>query len=201
MIEFIVDWITGFISGVGYFGVFLLMVFESMVMPIPSEAVMPFAGYLVAIGTYNFWTMVVISGLASIAGSLISYAMGYYGGYPVVHRVGRFLFLNESHLRWTHRWFERHGSATIFISRFIPVVRHLISIPAGVAKMSLKKFVFYTAIGATMWNSFLLWLGVRLAEHWDLIGKYSKVLDVIVIVVIVGYLFFHFRHARKPTRK
>ncbi|MFH1134004.1 MAG: DedA family protein [Nanoarchaeota archaeon] len=193
MIEFVVDLIVSIISAIGYLGIFVLMVFESMVLPVPSEAVMPFAGYLVAQGRFDFWAAVLVSGIASVVGSLIGYAMGYYGGYPIVHKVGKYLFLNEHHLKWTERWFKRHGSLTILISRFIPIVRHLISIPAGVAKMDLKKFILFTAVGATLWNAFLLYVGMRLADHWELIGEYSRYLDVVVVLAVIAYLFFHFR--------
>ena len=200
MIEFIVTWITQFIHTIGYLGVFILMVFESMFLPVPSEAVMPFAGFLVSQGTFSFWTVVLVSTLGSIVGSLISYAIGYYGGYPFTERLGKYFFLNKRHLAWTHKFFEKRGSLTIFISRFIPVVRHLISIPAGVAKMDLKRFVFFTTIGAAIWNTFLLYVGIKLAENWTVIMKYTKVLDIIVIVVIIVYVALHFGHAVKKRK-
>lgn len=201
MIEFLVSWITQFIHTIGYIGVFILMTLESMVAPVPSEAVMPFAGFLVSQGTFSFWMVVLVSTLGSIVGSLISYAIGYYGGYPFVEKLGKYFFLNKRHLEWTHKFFEKKGSLTIFISRFIPVVRHLISIPAGVAKMNLKRFVFFTAIGACIWNTFLLYVGIKLAENWTVIMKYTKVLDIIVIVGIVLYVGLHFGHAVKKHRK
>jgi membrane protein DedA with SNARE-associated domain len=201
MIEFLVAWITQAIQAVGYVGVFILMAFESMILPVPSEAVMPFAGFLVSQGTFSFWTVVLVSTLGSIAGSLISYAIGYYGGLPFVHRLGKYFFLNKRHLEWTHRFFEKKGSLTIFVSRFIPVVRHLISIPAGVAKMDLKRFIFFTTIGAAIWNTFLLYVGMKLAENWTVITKYTKFLDIAVIVIIVAYIFLHVRHAAKKRKK
>ncbi|MBU0980423.1 MAG: DedA family protein [Nanoarchaeota archaeon] len=200
MIEFLVEYITLFIDKIGYIGIFVLMVLESMIAPIPSEAVMPFAGYLVTQGRFDFWTAAIISGLASVVGSLIGYYMGYVGGYPIVRKVGKYLFLDEGHLKWTERFFKKYGSITIFTARFIPVVRHLISIPAGIARMDLKRFVFYTAIGATIWNTFLLYVGFRLAEHWHLITEYSRPLDMIVLAVIAIYLMIHVRKWLRASR-
>ena len=145
---------TWFINQCSYAGVFLLMTLESMVAPIPSELVMPFAGFLIFTGQFGVVPVMVASTLGSIVGSLLSYGMGMLGK-PVVLRYGRYLLLNVHHLEWTEKFFLRHGGKTIFISRFIPVVRHLISIPAGLARMPLIPFILYTAVGATLWNGFL----------------------------------------------
>ena len=137
---------TLFINQCSYVGIFLLMTLESMVAPIPSELVMPFAGFLIFTGQFNVVPVMVASSLGSIVGSLLSYGMGMLGK-PVVLRYGRYLLLNPHHLEWTEQFFLRHGGKTIFISRFIPVVRHLISIPAGLARMPLIPFILYTAGG------------------------------------------------------
>ena len=132
------------ISFLGYGGVFFLMILESMVFPIPSELIMPFAGFLIARGEMNFPLVIIFSTLGSLVGSLISYYIGKYGGNKVVLRFGKYMFLDETDLMKTEKWFSEKGEKTVFISRFIPVVRHLISIPAGIGKMDLKKFCFYT---------------------------------------------------------
>src|SRR3989338_6868184 len=131
---------TQVIASAGYAGVFILMVLESMVAPVPSELVMPFAGFLVADGKFNFWVVVLVSTLASITGSLISYFIAFFGGKELIHRFGKFVLLDKEELEWTEGWFRKRGSITILVSRFIPVVRHLISIPAGLARMDLKRF-------------------------------------------------------------
>jgi membrane protein DedA with SNARE-associated domain/uridine phosphorylase len=143
---------TWFINQCSYVGIFLLMTLESMVAPIPSELVMPFAGFLIFTGQFEVVPVMVASSLGSIVGSLLSYGMGMLGK-PVVLRYGRYLLLNPHHLEWTEQFFFRHGGKTIFISRFIPVVRHLISIPAGLAYVI--PFILFTFAGATLWNGFL----------------------------------------------
>ena len=176
---------TWFINQCGYVGVFLLMALESMVAPIPSELVMPFAGFLIFTGEFNVVPVIVASTLGSIVGSLLSYGLGMLGK-PVVLRYGRYLLLNPHHLEWTEKFFARHGGKTIFISRFIPVVRHLISIPAGLARMPLIPFILYTAVGATLWNGFLTYLGFRLRQNWPVIQKYTHILDYFVVAGLIG---------------
>src|SRR3989344_9038650 len=164
IVEKIVEYITIGMSIGGYFGLFILMALESMIAPVPSEVVMPFAGYLVLQGRFDFWIVLLVSGLGSIFGSVLSYYIGFYGGRPFVLRYGKYLLLDKEHLEWTENWFRKQGNKTIFISRFIPVVRHLISIPAGIAKMAIHKFVIYTFLGATIWNFILLYAGFKLGE-------------------------------------
>ncbi|OHE31312.1 MAG: hypothetical protein A3K40_08105 [Syntrophobacterales bacterium RIFOXYC2_FULL_60_23] len=192
---------TWFINQCSYVGVFLLMTLESMVAPVPSELVMPFAGFLIFTGEFSVVPVLVASTLGSILGSLLSYGMGMLGK-PVVLRYGRYLLLNVHHLEWTEQFFLRHGGKTIFISRFIPVVRHLISIPAGLARMPLIPFILYTAVGATLWNMFLTYLGFRLKQNWQLIQKYTHILDYFVVAGLIGatlYLVWKIKRARTPA--
>jgi membrane protein DedA with SNARE-associated domain len=199
--EAICNYNTWFINQCSYAGVFLLMALESMVAPVPSELVMPFAGFLIFTGHFDPVAVMVASSLGSVVGSLLSYGMGMLGE-PVVHRYGRYLLLNPHHLEWTKNFFERQGGKTIFFCRFIPVVRHLISIPAGLARMSLVPFIIYTAVGATMWNGFLTYLGVRLKENWRLIQQYTHILDYVVVaglVLVAAYFVWKVKEARKPA--
>lgn len=192
---------TSAIASTGYLGIFILMVLESMVAPVPSELVMPFAGFLVADGKLNFWLVIVVSSLASITGSLISYFVAYFGEKELIHKFGRFVFLDKEELGWTERWFRKHGSITILISRFIPVIRHLISIPAGLARMDLKRFILFTAVGATAWNTFLLWVGMQLRERWEIVHKYSNQLDILVIaVIVVAVAYYAYRHVKRHRK-
>jgi len=192
---------TLFINQCSYIGIFLLMTLESMIAPIPSELVMPFAGFLIFTGHFDPVAVVVASTLGSIVGSLLSYGLGMLGE-PVVLRYGRYLLLNPHHLEWTKNFFERHGGKTIFISRFIPVVRHLISLPAGLARMSLIPFILYTTAGATLWNGFLPYLGVRLRENWWIIQRYTHILDYFVVAGLIGagiYLVLKLKQARNAA--
>lgn len=169
-----------------YAGAFLLMALESMIVPVPSEAVMPFVGFLVTDGKWNLWLALLSSTLGSLVGSLLSYWMGYYGGKPLVLKVGKYLLLNRYDLELTERYFSRRqGVLTVFIARFIPVIRHFISIPAGMGKMRLLPFLTVTLIGATLWNGFLLVLGMRLREHWTVVQKYSHQVDIVIVVLAV----------------
>ena len=200
MVEHLAEYFTYIIKQGGYPGAGFLMALESMVAPVPSELVMPFVGYLVADAKFGLVPSVLATSLGSIIGSLASYYMGYYGGRPVVLKVGRYLLLNKEHLEWTERWFARHGTWTIFASRFIPVVRHLISIPAGIGRMRLLPFAAYTLVGATIWNSFLLWCGIKLRENWTLVETYSRQVDIVMAIIlgaaVVWFVVAHVRRAR-----
>ncbi len=195
--EFLIHYFTLIISKLGYFGVGLLMTLESMVAPVPSEAVMPFAGFLWFDKKFTFWGLVLASTLGSIIGSLISYYLGAWGGRPLIKKFGKYLFLNEHHLEATERFFSKYGDKAIFISRFIPVVRHLISIPAGIGRMNLLKFSLYTIFGAAIWNSFLTYLGYYLGSNWEIIRKYSEVLDIVIIAFLAGIILYFFFKKRR----
>jgi membrane protein DedA with SNARE-associated domain len=199
--EFIAEHVTAFIAATGYITVFIAMMMESMVFPIPSEAVMPFAGFLIFEGKLSFLGVITVSTLASIVGSLISYAMGYYGGRPFINKFGKYFLLDHEELEYTERFFGKHGDLTILISRFIPVVRHLISIPAGTGRMGLVKFIIYTTVGAGMWNSILTITGYYLRQNWSSVMKYSHVVDLVILAILIGlFLIFVIRQVRKYRR-
>lgn len=198
------EFVTGVIELLGYPGLVFLMALESMVVPLPSELVMPFAGFLVAKGSMTFGGVVGFSTLGSLIGSLLSYAMGYYGGRPVVLKIGKYLFLNPAHLEATERWFKAKGEVTIFVSRLIPVVRHLISIPAGMGRMALGKFCVFTVAGAALWNAILTYFGYLLGENWELIRRYSEKVSLAVagllVVGAVAWVAFHLKNSKKKNR-
>jgi len=180
-------------SSLGYSGLVLMMALESMIAPVPSEVVMPFAGFLVVEGRFTFLGATLASSLGTLLGSLLSYAIGRWGGYPLALKFGKYLLLDKHHLDITQAWFEKRGELTVFVCRFVPVVRHLISIPAGVAGMNLWRFGVFSVVGGTLWNIILLYAGVRLGERWDLIEKYTHELDYMAlaaIVVIAGWWFW-----------
>jgi len=192
---------THVIGSIGYLGVFLLMVSESMVLPTPSEAVMPFAGFLVAEGTLSAVGVVVFATLGSIVGSLASYAIGLYGGRPFVERFGKYLLLDRRDLEMTDRFFHRRGALTILIARFIPVVRHLISIPAGIGRMGLGAFVAFTVAGAGIWNAFLTFCGYLLQRNWQTVMRYSHLIDYAVLVFLVALVALYVaRHLLRRAR-
>ncbi|MFH1207612.1 MAG: DedA family protein [Patescibacteria group bacterium] len=168
-----------------------------MILPVPSEAVMPFAGFLWFDHKMSFMMIALVSTFGSIVGSLISYWIGASGGRPLVRKFGKYLLLNEEHLNKTERFFQKYGDKTIFFSRFIPVVRHLISIPAGIGRMGLKKFILYTIIGAAIWNSFLAYLGYLLGSNWGVIRRYSEIIDIIIIIAILAAIWYFIYKLRK----
>lgn len=177
-----------------YAGACLLMALESMIAPVPSEAVMPFVGFQVADGKWNLWLAMLATSLGSIIGSLLSYWMGYAGGKPAVLRFGKYLLLNVHDLEMTERYFHRRqGLMTVFIARFIPVIRHFISIPAGIGKMPLVPFLLVTFLGSTLWNGFLLALGMKLREHWTVVQRYSHQVDIVIVVLAVIVLVWFYR--------
>jgi membrane protein DedA with SNARE-associated domain len=184
----ITEWIAttavAMISATGYPGIFILMTMESMVFPVPSEAVMPFAGFLIVDGQFSFSGVIAASTIGSIVGSLISYSIGFYGGKPFIQKFGKYLLLNVHHLEVSEKFFAKRGDITILISRFIPIVRHLISIPAGFGKMNIWKFSIYTIIGAGCWNAFLTYVGYSLKNNWSEVMKYSHIIDLVVVGVL-----------------
>jgi membrane protein DedA with SNARE-associated domain len=189
------------ISSLGYAGVFALMAAESMIIPIPAELVMPFAGFLVAQGTFGMGWVFAASTLGSLTGSLLSYAMGRAGGNRLVLHFGRYLLLDASDLKRAEDYFGRRGEGTIFVGRLIPVIRHLISIPAGIGRMNLRKFVLYTAAGASLWNMFLAGLGYVLGQNWRAIRHYTEPVSVAVAALLAaGAVWFVWHHVRHKTR-
>lgn len=193
----ILDWLArvslDIVQELGYPGVFVLMVLESMVFPVPSEAVLPPAGWLAWEGEMDLWLALVAATLGTIVGSLLSYAMGWYGVRPMLERWGKYIFVSPHHLDMTHRFFEKRGAGwAIFLSRFVPVVRHLISIPAGSARMHLGTFVLATAAGGAIWNLILLYAGYKLGQNWHQVtefiegSKWFTLAFVVLVIATVG---------------
>lgn len=200
--EFLATYITAFIHQTWYITVFLGMMMESMIFPVPSEAIMPFAGFLIAMKQFSLRWVILISTAGSIVGSLISYAIWYYGGKPFIRKFGKYFLLDQEELEGTEHFFKKRWSITILISRFIPVVRHLISLPAGMGKMNLTKFIVYTLVGAGLRNTFLALVGKYLKENRELVMKYSKIVDVVVLVILVGIVArFVYRQVSKRMKR
>ena len=189
--ESLVNIIVNFIGNTGYASITILMALESMVVPVPSEAVMPFAGFLIVSGEFNFALVILFSTAGSIIGSLISYYIGKWGGRPFIEKYGGYILLDKHHLDLTEKYFNKRGDITILICRFIPVVRHLISIPAGIGRMNLPKFLLYTLIGAAIWNTFLASIGFVLKSNWTEVMKYSNIIDICIVLAIVGAVGYY----------
>lgn len=201
MFTFLIEFFVEIISKGGYWGVGFLMALESMIAPVPSEAVMPFAGFLWFEGQMTFLGIVISSTIGSIIGSLLSYFIGLYLGRPLVFKYGKYLLLNAHHFIVTEKFFHRFGGKAVLISRFVPVVRHLISIPAGATKMNIWQFSFYTIIGAGIWNAFLAYMGFLLGENWLKIREYSEILDIFIVIIIIAAIVYFVRKTLMDRKK
>lgn len=190
--------ISAVVGATGYAGIAFLMALESTMVPLPSELVMPFAGFLAAEGRFNIWLVIFFSSVGSLAGSLVSYYIGKFGGIPLVKNLGKYLLVDEGDLETSERWFSKYGEATIFICRFIPVIRHLISIPAGVARMDVRKFCIYTIVGAAIWNAILTYTGYLLRENWEVLHHYMRPVSIVIFFILsIAFAIFFYKHVAK----
>jgi len=199
----LINWLVTTIGAMGYTGIFLLMAMESSIFPIPSEIVMPPAGYLAQQGKMNM-TLVILSGtLGSLVGAYANYFVARWLGRPLLIRYGKYVWITEEHFDRVEKFFLVHGEISTFVGRLLPVVRHLISLPAGLANMNHLKFTAYTLLGAAIWVSVLSWIGYFIGENQELIARYSEhaVIDVIIFsILLVGiYIAIHRRKARGQT--
>ncbi len=180
---------TDFIDATGLAGVFVLMTLESACIPVPSEAIMLFAGFNVSKGEMTLFGIVAAGSLGNLVGSLIAYAAGYYGRLELLDR-NRLLHVNRKHLEWADRWFERHGSATVFFTRMLPIIRTFISLPAGVARMPLGRFVAFTLAGSIPWVLMLGLIGREVGDRWEEWQSHLHYADYAVAVAIVASIVY-----------
>lgn len=179
--------ITAWIAQAGYTGLFFLIAGESSLLPIPSEIVLPFAGFLIFSGKMTFWLAVFVAIVGQLFGSAISYTIGYYGGRPLVLNYGKYFLLNKKHFEHVESWFSRHGVQAVFFGRLLPIVRTIISFPAGITKVNFKKFMFYSTLGIIPWTIFLMYIGFKLGDKWQSI---IATFDKFQLVVIAGMFVF-----------
>ena len=187
--------VVNLIDALGYVGLAIVVALENVFPPIPSEVILPLAGYLAAQGRMTFVGAVVASTVGSVAGALILYAVGYALGERrirgLVRRHGRWAMVDEEDLDKAQAWFDRHGRTAVLIGRLAPLVRSLISIPAGVARMPLLSFVAYTTLGSGIWNALLIAAGWFLGDNWEVVSGYQKTFgDVVVAALCVGVVWF-----------
>lgn len=191
---------TDVIGTYGYWAVFVLMMLESALIPIPSEVTMVFGGFLASRGELDFFWVGMIGALANVVGSWLAYWLGIWGGRPLIERWGRYVFLRPHDIDRAHDWFERHGEAAVFVSRLLPVVRTFISLPAGVARMPFGKFTLYTFLGCIPWSFALAWGGFVLGENWETVLRYGEPITwgvaVVVAAVVVWFVAKRIRERR-----
>jgi membrane protein DedA with SNARE-associated domain len=201
MFEWIEHFIVDVLGQYGYYAVFVLMVLESALIPIPSEVTMVFGGFLVSRGELSFFWVGMVGAVANVIGSWLAYWLGYVGGRPLIRRWGRYVFLREHELDRAHDWFERHGEVTVFVSRLLPVVRTFISLPAGVARMPFGKFTLYTFLGCLPWSFALAWAGVLLGDNWETFIRYGEPISIGIGVVLVGLVGWWLIRRRARARR
>ncbi|MDQ3240773.1 MAG: DedA family protein [Actinomycetota bacterium] len=181
----IVNFAVGVVGDLGLVGVFVLMVLESACIPIPSEATMLFAGFNVAEGEYSLFLAVAVASVANLVGSWIAYGVGRAGRVDLIEKHGRKLGISPKHLETADRWFQRHGDATVFFTRLLPIIRTFISLPAGVARMPFWRFSLLTLAGCIPWMLMLTYIGVKVGERWRQWQGYLHYVDYVVAALIV----------------
>jgi membrane protein DedA with SNARE-associated domain len=192
----IVNAATDFIGSTGLPAVFLLMVLESACVPIPSEAIMLFAGFSVSEGELTLIGIIVAGVLGNLVGSWIAYAVGYYGRLDLLEK-NKLIHISPKHLKWADDWFERYGSATVFFSRMLPIVRTFISLPAGVAKMPFWRFTLLTLAGCVPWVTGLALIGRSVGDNWEEWREHLHYLDYVVLAaIVVGVIYLIVRRRR-----
>lgn len=176
------------ISDSGYFGITSLMAIESACIPVPSEIIMPFAGFLTISGKLSLLLVIVWGAVGNLIGSIIAYAVGACGGRPFIEKYGKYVLVGKDELDKSQRFFTKYGSASVFFSRLLPIVRTFISLPAGIARMPFAKFCLYTFIGSFFWSALLAWIGVFLGENWQSIETYFRKFDWLILIAIIAFI-------------
>lgn len=204
IISVVTQYVVGSVSSWGYIGVVFLMALESAGIPLPSELIMPFSGYLVSLGKLNLFGVAFAGALGCVLGSIALYFIGYYGGRPFMEKYGKYFLIRHHDLAVSEKFFAKYGNASNFIGRLLPIVRTFISFPVGVAKMDFKRFVLSTFIGSYIWSFALAWAGLKLGQHWDDVKFYFRKFDVAVAVLVAAsvayFLYVHLKKRRTQAR-
>lgn len=201
MLAHLGQFVVNLISSLSYAGVFLAMAIESCAIPLPSEVILPFTGYMVFLGRFNLWYALIAAVLGNLLGALVAYYIGLIGGRPFLRRYGRYLLINERELAWTERVFERYGEITVFIGRILPVVRTFISLPAGISRMSVVKMAVYTVLGAIPWCLLLIFVGDKLGQNWESLKSIFHGLDAVIGLAVLVCIILFIRWKRSHSVK
>jgi membrane protein DedA with SNARE-associated domain len=197
MLNSLIDWITRVIGDHGFPAVLGLMTLESACIPVPSEVIQLFAGYLVSLHRMSLFAAVSAGVLGNLIGSWIAWSVGYYGGRPFVHRWGRYIHVTPARLALAERWFDKHGEIAVLVGRCVPVIRTFISLPAGIARMPFWRFTLFTLIGCIPWVVGLTLLGVQVGPSWERWRHRLEYLDYVVAAVIIAGIVYLFVRARR----
>lgn len=197
MLSALAAFVVAALAKLGYAGIVLLMAIESACIPLPSEIIMPFSGYLVHTGAMNLWLVALMGAIGNVLGSLVAYYLGALGGRPLVEKYGKYVLISRHDLALADRWFERYGDITIFLGRLLPVIRTFIAFPGGVARMALDRFIFYTFVGSYIWSLGLATIGMKLGEHWDRLSVYFHRFDAVIgALLVTGAAWWIWRHVK-----
>ncbi|MDK2894380.1 MAG: hypothetical protein PWQ98_506 [Moorella sp. (in: firmicutes)] len=188
--------ITEFIASLGYTGIAIGMAIESACIPLPSEIILPFGGYLVSTGRLNFWGTVLAGTIGGTIGSIVAYFVGLRGGRPFLKKYGRYVFFSEKEFAVAEKWFQRYGEATVFFTRLMPVIRTFISLPAGIAAMPFGRFVIYTFLGSLPWSILLVYAGRELGASWEALGPIFHRFDAVIAAGLILLVFLYWRRHR-----
>ncbi|WP_027415881.1 DedA family protein [Aneurinibacillus terranovensis] len=200
LVEGLTSFVTHIISSFGNIGIFLSMALESACIPLPSEVILLFGGFLAARGTLTFWGVVSAGVLGNVVGSVLIYWIGSYVGRAFLEKYGKYVLLNVGHLAKAESWFARYGEWAVFFGRILPVIRTFISLPAGVARMNFSKFLMFTLFGCIPWNIALTYFGLKLGQNWQSVEPYfHPVSYVILFIVAVAILRFFYKLVRTRT--
>ncbi len=198
ILEILASFVIYVISGLGLPGIVLLMAIESACIPLPSEVIMPFSGYLVFKGEHSLLAVSLAGAFGCVVGSVPAYYLGMYGGRPLIEKYGKYILMSHHDLDLADRWFQRHGEATVFIARLLPVIRTFIAFPAGVAKMDMTRFIAYTFAGSFPWCLGLAYIGMVLGENWPTLRGYFHKFDVLIgVVLVAGIVWYVRRHLKQ----
>ena len=211
--DFVIPFLNSLYGGVGYIGVMVAMAIESAMVPLPSELILPYAGFLVSDPTqiepltgqpWNFWIVVVFATIGNTLGSLVAYGIGAYGGRPFLERYGKYLLIRPHEIELADQFFARHGAATVFIGRLLPIVRTFISFPAGVARMRISTFIIYSTAGAFIWSALLVYAGTVLGANWAQIRHALQPFDLAiavgVVLAVVVFVWWRIGMPGRPRR-
>ncbi len=197
ILEILASFVIGFISCAGYLGIILLMAIESACIPLPSEIIMPFSGYLVFRGQFGLFEVALAGAFGCLVGSIPAYYLGQYGGRPLIEKYGKYVLIDHHDLDIADRWFARYGDWVIFFGRLLPVIRTFISFPAGVSRMNMPRFIVYTIVGSFPWCLGLAYIGMKLGENWNTLGVYFHDFDIVIGVLIgLGVVYYVWRHVK-----
>jgi membrane protein DedA with SNARE-associated domain len=195
IIATISGWIISVISHLGYGGIVLLMAIESANIPLPSEIIMPFGGYLVSIGQFNLWLTGFFGAVGCILGGAFSYWLGMVGGRPLIEKYGKYILISHHDLDMADSWFKKHGEITTFVGRLLPVVRTFISFPAGIARMNFGRFCIYSFAGSFPFCLLLAYIGQKLGENREILKVYFHKFDLVIgIIILAGIVWYVWRH-------